>query len=65
MQITAEQCNDNKVVTTQDGRIGYCAWFPQMGGYTAKCIIIPGQDDTNKSVDILVWHNGDFPFAEG
>jgi len=34
-------------------------WYPQMGGYCGKCIVVPIGD----CFDAYVWHDGDFPFS--
>ncbi len=58
---TAEQCTANAPVRA-DGRDGIACWYPQMGGYTAPSVILP---DTGGCVDVLVWHDGSFPFDDG
>ena len=55
---TAEQCSAKAPVTV-DGRSGIACWYPQMGGYVGKCVILP---DGEGGFDALVWHDGNFPF---
>jgi hypothetical protein len=52
---TAEQCTAHEEVGP-----GIACWYPQMGGYVAKAIVIPG--DT--CADVYVWHDGSFPFTD-
>lgn len=58
---SAEQCTANAPVHVS-GRAGVACWYPQMGGYTAPALIIP---DGSGCVDVLVWHDGSFPFGDG
>lgn len=41
---------------------GFAAWYPQMGGYVSKCVIVPNDDDS--CFDVWVWHDGSFPFRD-
>lgn len=56
---THDECSTHAEVEA-DGRRGFAAWYPQMGGYVSHCIIIPGDG----CFDVYVWHDGDFPFAD-
>jgi hypothetical protein len=38
---------------------GWACWYPQMGGYVAKAVVVRDGDCWN----VYVWHNGDFPFS--
>ena len=45
------------------------AWYPQMGGYVAKCWVrfgcYDGDPPTNiPGFDVVVWHDGEWPFGE-
>lgn len=59
-QPTSEQATSKAEVILADGRKGYCCWYPQMGGYVGIAIVIP----TGDCFDVLVWHDGDFPFDD-
>lgn len=52
---TADECGNNAPVDT-----GFACWYPQMGGYVGKCVIVP---NGNGCFDAYVWHDGQFPFA--
>lgn len=56
---TPEECSARTVVDLGDGRNGWACWYPSMGGYVGKAVVI--LDDG--CVEVLVWHNGDFPFG--
>lgn len=53
---TADQCTAHERVGD-----GYACWYPQMGGYVAKAVIVPA----DSCADVYVWHDGDFPFSDG
>ncbi len=57
---TDEQCSVNASLEW-DGHEGFAAWYPQMGGYGSKCLIIPLGGGC---FDVFVWHDGEFPFGE-
>lgn len=54
----AEQCSARGEVEA-DGRRGIAGWWPQMGGYAGKMVILA---DPDGCLDVLVWHDGEFPF---
>ena len=57
---TMEECYVNSSFDLGDGRVGYAAWYPQMGGYTSQAIVeIVGPSGC---FDVYVWHDGEFPF---
>lgn len=56
---TADMCTRRARLQMSDGRPGYAAWWPQMGGYAGKSIIVVDDDGC---FDVYVWHDGDFPF---
>jgi hypothetical protein len=66
---TGEQCTARERVTiTLGGQIvdGVACWYPQMGGYVGKCLIVPGgvrSDGSAGCFEAYVWHDGDFPFG--
>lgn len=69
---TPEQCDKTEKVFESADKIGHAIWYPQMGGYVGKAVAIfdrewSQNDETGTirggCVDILVWHNGEFPFS--
>jgi hypothetical protein len=55
---TAEQCTARELIEIE-GRRGVALWWPQMGGYVGKAVIFA---DPDGGADVLVWHDGEFPF---
>jgi hypothetical protein len=56
---TADECSDNAEIRHPNGRsIGYACWYPTMGGYVGKALVVPDSG----CVDVYVWHDGSFPF---
>lgn len=59
-----------KVNAVVDGCMA--AWYPQMGGYVAKCWVSFGCSDAGPSgsptnipgFDVSLWHDGEWPFGE-
>jgi hypothetical protein len=51
---TADQCTNHDRVGP-----GIACWYPQMGGYVAKAIVVPGG-----CAEVYVWHDGSFPFSD-
>lgn len=61
---TSEQCTANEQVFEDDTTKGYAIWYPQMGGYVGKAVaLIPKGVGRNECFEVLVWHDGEFPFA--
>ena len=60
---THEQCSAKAELQIDDGRKAYAAYYPQMGGYVGKCVII--LDGNGGCFDAWVWHDGEFPFSTG
>lgn len=58
-QPTPEQCSANATVDGGAGRPGTAAWYPSMGGYVGRAVIVVVDGDCT---DVYVWHDGDFPF---
>lgn len=61
---TPEQCKQGAEVTIErpgGPSRGYATWYPQMGGYTGKCVVEPEGGCFN----VFVWHDGEFPFGGG
>ena len=63
---TYEEVNKKAIRILPDGSKEYCMWFPQLGGYHAKMVILvmPTEEEYANCIDAYVWHNGDFPFSE-
>lgn len=57
---SADECSIGAAVTADDGTTGVAMWYPQMGGYSGKCIVVRSGD----CFDAFVWHSGEFPFEE-
>lgn len=61
---TSDECCLKQLVFENDIVEGYACWYPQMGGYVAKAIAIFDKDSNEDGcVDVLIWHNGEFPFG--
>lgn len=66
---TGDECTAHAEVIVHKGanckRKGYACWYPQMGGYVSKCVIVPlGDGEANQCFDAFVWHDGEFPFSD-
>lgn len=66
---TAEQCSNKEKVFEDDTKIGYAVWYPQMGGYVGRAVAIFDKQYRSGAaqggcIDVLVWHDGEFPFGE-
>jgi hypothetical protein len=62
---TSEQCSHRDEVEIPWGdktTKAYACWYPQMGGYGARCLVVPL--DSGGCFDAYVWHDGEFPFSE-
>lgn len=62
---TSDECNAHaKLTRLIDGVSTTCfaAWYPQMGGYSGKCLIAPLAGEENVCFEVFVWHDGEFPF---
>jgi hypothetical protein len=67
----SEQCSTNGKVYETDSQVGYAIWYPQMGGYVGKAVAVMdkqwcenGHSRIGGCIDVYVWHDGEFPFAE-
>jgi hypothetical protein len=56
---THEECAARAEVRLTDDLTGRAAYYPQMGGYVSRCVVVMDHG----CVDVYVWHNGDFPFS--
>lgn len=46
-----------------DGRRARACWFPSMGGYAGRALIVAPQRDGDCCTEVWVWHDGAFPFS--
>lgn len=60
---TVEQCEEQALIQWY-GHSGYACWYPQMGGYVSKCLVMNSKSDPIGCFDVYVWHDGQFPFNE-
>jgi hypothetical protein len=68
---TSEECSANAPYEC-NGRKGFAAWYPQMGGYVGRCVVLtdrrgtlgPGGNPAD-CFDVIIWHDGAFPLTEG
>lgn len=59
-QPSAEECGTRAEIRDDDGQfVGYACWYPQMGGYVGKAVVVPNEVGC---VEVYVWHDGEFPF---
>jgi hypothetical protein len=56
---TADECSNHAEVHLGNGIAGRACWYPKMGGYVAKAVVVI---DPSDCIDVYVWHDGDFPF---
>ncbi len=64
---TPEQCSTGAKLDDFDGCAAYACWYPQMGGYVGKCVVVippDDQGDYDRCFDAYVWHDGAFPFSK-
>jgi hypothetical protein len=65
---TSDQCNAHARLPDMDGKAAFAVWYPQMGGYCSKCIVLldiansPGH--IGCCFDVWIWHDGAFPFSD-
>jgi hypothetical protein len=57
---TSEQCGQNAETMLPDGRRAMACWYPQMGGYVGRALMV----DDDGCLDVYVWHDGQFPFSD-
>lgn len=70
---TAEQCSQHALVHENEHKLVYAIWYPQMGGYVGKALAFidkgwkefPHGATEGGCIDVLVWHDGSFPFDDG
>jgi hypothetical protein len=62
---TGKECDKSAEITLPDGRRGFACWYPQMGGYAGRAIVVAehdGSEDEPTCFEAFVWHDGEFPF---
>ena len=59
---TGDQCSARERLGEDDYHAYYALWYPQMGGYVGKAVAAISKSES--CVDIVVWHDGKFPFSE-
>lgn len=57
---TTDECSNRVPIEIGPGVVGTAAWYPSMGGYVGRCIVVPSG---NGCADVWVWHDGRFPFS--
>jgi len=62
---TSEQCENNERMKDVNHRPAYACWYPQMGGYVGKCVVVLGNTNGKRDdcFDVYIWHDGEFPFS--
>jgi hypothetical protein len=69
---TADECSSRALIHEDEAAWYYALWYPQMGGYVGKAVaeIAKQRVEMNDGwvtcggcVDVLVWHDGEFPFS--
>lgn len=67
---TGAQCDSQALVYETEHEVGYAMWYPQMGGYVGKSVVVFTKgwtEDESGGVDscfaAYVWHDGEFPFS--
>ena len=60
-----EQCTARAQLPDFEGKRAFACWYPQMGGYVGKCIVLLDSDAEHCDVcfEAFVWHDGEFPFG--
>ena len=56
---TPEECSANARLPDVWGLPAFACWYPQMGGYVGRAVIIL---ESNTCFGVYVWHDGAFPF---
>jgi len=65
----ADDCSAHRQ-GTWNGSPTIALWYPQMGGYSGKCVVVGGENPPNEAdrsdacFDCYVWHDGEFPFHD-
>lgn len=60
---TSEQCSFRATLFENEHEIAYATWYPQMGGYFGKCVVVAGKGSSS-CFDAYIWHDGDWPIHE-
>ncbi len=59
---TGDHCNHN-IMSTWNGERTMAIWYPQMGGYNGKAVVVGPCEEG--CFNVYVWHDGEFPFSQG
>ena len=61
---TSDQCDTNSRMPDFEGRSAYACWYPQMGGYHGKSVVVvERREGCNVCFEVFIWHDGCFPFV--
>ena len=61
---TSDQCNAHARLPDFDGLPAYACWYPQMGGYCGKCVVVVETTTGHGCFAVFVWHDGQWPFGD-
>ena len=61
---TAEQCENQELISEDEFYSNYAMWYPQMGGYVSECVVQIPRLDPDGCFEAFVWSDGEFPFSE-
>lgn len=59
---TGDECSGRTAVFQTETHVGYATWYPQMGGYHGKAVVVLDRKHPTGCFDVYVWHDGAFPF---
>lgn len=63
---TADECTKRTLIDSSEYHFAVACWYPQMGGYAGKAIIVFSKgDNPDPCFDCYVWHDGEWPFHNG
>lgn len=58
---TSDECEQGAKLPDVAGCPAYACWYPQMGGYVAKAVVVLTSDGC---FEAYIWHDGEFPFSD-
>lgn len=61
---TPEQCSEKSLVYEDKDHIGHAIWYPQMGGYLGKAVVVFEKSHPDGCFEAYIWHDGEFPVTE-
>ncbi len=59
---SSEECHKGERLSDFQNRPAFAGWYPQMGGYVGRCVIVLESEEPDGCFDVYVWHDGCFPF---